>query len=173
MGLIGLNMPKSVTVGSQTPTSPLVGRAQFCAHPCIEALLSVVSLPDSRQRKPKQLEAPAVVPDIKPVRDKTHTQGHNAVAAAEAVDQAGNEGKPDPAGDARTGRGTEPGKLPVEPGCAAPTAPEPLRAGAAEDGVALGLYTNSHSTSVYCWLSRGVTGPSPRGQCRLPWCRGR
>jgi hypothetical protein len=35
---------------------------------------------------PKQLEA--VFPDIKPVPDKTHIQGRNGVAAAEAVDQA-------------------------------------------------------------------------------------
>jgi len=51
------------------------------------------------------------------------------------VDQAGSEGKRDPAGDGRTGPATEPGKLPVEPGYAAPTAPEPLGAGPAEDGV--------------------------------------
>ena len=49
------------------------------------------------------------------------------------MDQAGSEGKRDPAGDGRTGPATEPGKLPVEPGYAAPTAPEPLGAGPAED----------------------------------------
>ena len=45
---------------------------------------------------PKQLEAPAVVPDVKPVPAKTHTQGRSDVAAAEIVDQA-NQGKPDSA----------------------------------------------------------------------------
>jgi len=46
------------------------------------------------------VEAPAVVvPKVQVVLDKTHTQGRNGVAAAEAVDQA-NEGKRDPTGDA-------------------------------------------------------------------------
>ena len=54
---------------------------------------------------PKQLEALAVVPDVKPVHDKTHTQDRNGVAAADAVDQA-NEGKPARPGDGRTGHGT-------------------------------------------------------------------
>jgi hypothetical protein len=83
-------------------------------------------------KETKQLPGPVGVPDVQPVLDKTHTQGRSDVAAAEAVDQAGSEGKRDPAGDGRTGRGTEPGKL---PGYAAPTAPEPLGAGAAEDAV--------------------------------------
>jgi hypothetical protein len=72
-----------------------------------------------------------VVPEVQPFLDKT--QGRNDVAA-EAVDQAGSEGKPDPAGDGRTDRGTEPAKLPGKPGCAAPTAPAPLETGA-EAGV--------------------------------------
>jgi hypothetical protein len=58
---------------------------------------------------PKQIEAPVVVPDVKLVHDKTHTQDRNGVA----------------------GRGTEPGKLPGKPECAAPTAPDPLERSAA------------------------------------------
>jgi hypothetical protein len=85
----------------------------------------------ARNGETKQLPGPVGVPDVQPVLDKTHTQGRSGLA----VDQAGSEGKPDPAGDGRTGRGTEPGKLPGKPGCAAPAAPEPLGAGAAEDGV--------------------------------------
>ena len=46
------------------------------------------------------IDAPAVVvPEVQPVLDKT--QGRSG----EAVDQAGSEGKQEPAGDGRTGRG--------------------------------------------------------------------
>ena len=68
------------------------------------------------------IEAPALaVLEVQPVPDKTHTHDRKGVAAVETA-----------AGDGRTGRGTEPGKL---PGCAAPTAPDALGAGAAEDAV--------------------------------------
>ena len=62
----------------------------------------------------KVVEAPAVVvPKVQPFLDKT--QGRSDVAAAEAVDQAGSEGKPDSAGDRRTGRGTGPSEAGVVP----------------------------------------------------------
>ena len=64
----------------------------------------------ARNGETKQLPGPAGVPDVQPFLDKT--QGRSDVAATEAVDQAGSEGRPDQAGDGRTGRGTEPGKLP-------------------------------------------------------------
>src|SRR5215469_12119997 len=90
---------------------------------------------EAARKGTRVIEAPALaVPEVQPVPDQTHTQGRS-VAGAEAVDQAGSEGKRDPAGEGRTGRGTEPGKLPGKPGCAAPTAPESPGAGAAEDGV--------------------------------------
>ena len=68
-----------------------------------------------RNGETKQLPWPAGVPDVKPVPDKTHTQDPSGVAvdrSGVAVDQA-SEAKLDSAGDGRTGRGTEPGKLPV------------------------------------------------------------
>jgi hypothetical protein len=86
----------------------------------------------------KELEAPAVVPDLKPVPDKPHIQDRSGVAAVEAMDQANEKNlreKRDPADDWRTGRGTEPGKLAGKPGCAAPTTPDPLGEGAGADGV--------------------------------------
>jgi hypothetical protein len=80
------------------------------------------------------IDAPAVVvPEVQPSLGKA--QGRSDVAAAEAVDRAGMEGKREPAGEGRTGRGTEPGKVPGKPGCTAPTALNPLGAGAAEDAV--------------------------------------
>ena len=58
--------------------------------------------------------AAVVVPEVQPFHK---TQGCSGVA----VDQAGSERKPDPAGHWRTGRGTEPGKLPGKHGFVAPT----------------------------------------------------
>ena len=51
----------------------------------------------ARNGETNQLLGPAGVPDGQPVLDKTH--GRSGVA----VDQAGSEGKRDPAGDGRTG----------------------------------------------------------------------
>jgi len=48
------------------------------------------------------IDAPAVVRDVKPIHDKTHTKDRDGVTAAEAVDPAGSEGKADPGGDGRT-----------------------------------------------------------------------
>jgi hypothetical protein len=62
-----------------------------------------------------ELRAVVVVPEVQPVPDKLCEQGRNGVAAAEAVDQAGSEGKPAPAGNGRTGRPTEPGEDGVVP----------------------------------------------------------
>jgi hypothetical protein len=46
----------------------------------------------------KVVGAPALaVPQVQPVPNKTHTQGRSDVADREAVDQAGSEGKRDPA----------------------------------------------------------------------------
>jgi hypothetical protein len=56
----------------------------------------------ARNGETKQLPGPGV-PDVQPVLDKTHTKDRNGVTAAEAVDPAGSEGKPDPGGDGRTG----------------------------------------------------------------------
>jgi hypothetical protein len=68
----------------------------------------------ARNGETKQLPGPAgVLPEVQPVLDKTHTQSRNGIA----------------------GRGTEPGKLPGKPECAAPTAPDPLGEGADADGV--------------------------------------